>query len=163
MKEMEKTFIDRGILSEDDVSKMKDKAKNMPNVHISLPMIASKISSKISDILSKIGSKIGIGNGTQFQTENITDNMYGGQTIYLKTSEDMQEVEGIWIYPADYFCPMDSTTGIITKTVRTVAIHHYDCSWMNHHSMRFRIHLLKNVFFKLIGQKNAETFNKIVH
>ena len=90
MKEMEKTFIDRGILTEGDVSKMKDKAKNMPNAHISLPMVLSKISSKISDILSKIGSKIGIGDGTQFQTENITDNMYGGQTIYLKTSEDMQ-------------------------------------------------------------------------
>ncbi len=90
MKEMEKTFIDRGILSEGDISKMKDKAKNMPNAHISLPMVLSKISSKISDILSKIGSKIGIGDGTQFQTENVTDNMYGGQTIYLKTSEDMQ-------------------------------------------------------------------------
>ena len=97
---------------------------------------------------------------------NMTIVSYTTRELYthgMKPSEDMQEVEGIWIYPADYFCPMDSTTGIITKTVRTVAIHHYDCSWMNHHSMRFRIHLPKNVFFKLIGQKNAETFNKIVH
>ena len=90
MKEMEKTFIDRKILSKRDISKMKEKSQNMPNVHISLPMVLNKVSSKISDIISKIGSKIGVENGTQFKTENITENMYGGQTIYLKTSEDMQ-------------------------------------------------------------------------
>ena len=81
----------------------------------------------------------------------------------MKPSEDMQEVEGIWIYPADYFCPMDSTTGIITKTKRTVAIHHYDCSWMDHHTMSFRVHKLKNVLFRIIGQKMAQKINQILH
>ena len=61
------------------------------------------------------------------------------------TPESMlQEVNGIWIYPAEVFCPMDSTTGIIRVTANTVTIHHYDCSWIDHHTLRFQLHLLKN-------------------
>lgn len=81
----------------------------------------------------------------------------------MKSSEELQQVEDIWIYPSDYFCPMDSTTGIISKTKRTVSIHHYDCSWMEHNSLSFKLHLLKNAFFKLIGQRNAQFVNKILH
>ena len=81
----------------------------------------------------------------------------------MKPSDDMQEVNGIWIYPTDYFCPMDSTTGIITKTRRTVSIHHYDCSWIDHNTYGFRMKKKKNVLFRLIGQKNAEIINKLIH
>ena len=81
----------------------------------------------------------------------------------MKPSEDMQEIEGIWIYPADYFCPMDSTTGITTLTARSVSIHHYDCSWMDHQSFSFRIHQLKNYLFRLIGQRNAQRINRLLH
>ncbi len=56
----------------------------------------------------------------------------------------MQEVCGIWIYPEQVFCPMDSTTGIIRITPETVSVHHYDCSWIDHKSLRFKLHLLKN-------------------
>ena len=97
---------------------------------------------------------------------NMTIVTYTTRELYahgMKPSEDMQEVDGVWIYPADYFCPMDSTTGIITKTERTVAIHHYDCSWMDHKSLNFRLHRLKNVFFNLIGQKNAQLVNRLLH
>lgn len=97
---------------------------------------------------------------------NMTIVTYTTRELYahgMKPSEDMQEVEGIWIYPADYFCPMDSTTGIITRTDRTVAIHHYDCSWMDHGSMSFRIHQLKNCIYRIIGQKMAQKINQILH
>lgn len=78
-------------------------------------------------------------------------------------SEDIQEVDGIWIYPADYFCPMDSTTGIITKTCRTVSIHHYDCSWLDHNTLSFRVHQLKNVFYRLMGQRCSQIINHLLH
>ena len=97
---------------------------------------------------------------------NMTIVSYTTKELYshgMKPSEDMQEVEGIWIYPADYFCPMDSTTGIITKTKRTVSIHHYDCSWMDHGSMSFRIHQLKNILYRMIGQRNAQLINRLLH
>ena len=98
--------------------------------------------------------------------DNATIVSYTTRELYahgMKASDDLQEVDGILIYPADYFCPMDSTTGITTITDRTVSIHHYDCSWMNHQSMSFRLHQLKNMFFRLIGQHNAHLINHILH
>ena len=97
---------------------------------------------------------------------NMTIVTYTTRELYahgMKASEDMQVVDGIWIYPADYFCPMDSTTGIITKTKRTVAIHHYDCSWMDHNTLGFRVHQLKNYLFNLVGRNNAQRINRILH
>ena len=37
---------------------------------------------------------------------------------------------GIHVYPADYFNPMDSATGKLTKTENTYSIHWYSMSWM---------------------------------
>lgn len=65
----------------------------------------------------------------------------------------IQEVCGITIYPAEYFCPMDSTTGIVTLTENTVSIHHYSCSWMDHNTLSWRIHQLKNRMIGIFGEK----------
>ncbi|MBQ8047207.1 MAG: glycosyl transferase [Prevotella sp.] len=73
------------------------------------------------------------------------------------------EVAGVWIYPSDYFCPMDSTTGITVVTPRTVSIHHYDCSWMDHDTFSWRLHLLKNRINRLLGSRFANILNRIIH
>lgn len=41
-----------------------------------------------------------------------------------------QLVAGIHVYPEDYFNPMDSTTGKLTKTEHTYSVHWYSMSWM---------------------------------
>ena len=41
-----------------------------------------------------------------------------------------QVVAGIHVYPADFFNPMDSTTGKLTKTENTYSIHWYSMSWL---------------------------------
>ena len=41
-----------------------------------------------------------------------------------------QVVAGIHVYSADYFNPMDSTTGKLTKTENTYSIHWYSMSWL---------------------------------
>ena len=41
-----------------------------------------------------------------------------------------QVVAGIHVYPADYFNPVDSTTGKLTKTENTYSIHWYSMSWL---------------------------------
>ena len=73
-----------------------------------------------------------------------------------------QKVVEINIYTADVFCPMDSTTGLISLTKDTVSIHHYSCSWMNHKSFNFRLHLLKNRLIKIFGAKFILTAIEIV-
>ena len=64
-----------------------------------------------------------------------------------------QDVAGFKIYPADFFCPMDSTTGLTDLTENTVSIHHYSCSWVNQKTLSFQLHLLKNKLIKLLGPK----------
>ena len=61
-----------------------------------------------------------------------------------------QEVDGITIYPAAIFCPMDSTTGIVRVSPETVSIHHYDCSWLDHSTLRWKLHILKNFFNRML-------------
>ena len=41
-----------------------------------------------------------------------------------------QLVAGIHVYPADYFNPLDSITGKLTKTENTYSIHRYSMSWL---------------------------------
>ena len=55
-------------------------------------------------------------------------------TDYLKSkgfvlSNNVQEFEGITIYPSDYFNPKNYLTGKIETTDNTFSIHHYDASW----------------------------------
>ena len=56
----------------------------------------------------------------------------------------MQKVSDVTIYPADYFCPMDSLTGKITLTENTHTIHRYTMSWMNR-STQWRVKIMRVV------------------
>lgn len=47
----------------------------------------------------------------------------------LKNISGIQELDGIYIYPREYFCPKDYTTGVLNITPQTVAIHHYTATW----------------------------------
>ena len=71
----------------------------------------------------------------------------------LSNENEMQHVAGVNIYPAEYFCPMDSTTGIMDITPSTVSIHHYTCSWIDHNSMEYRMHALKKRLIRIFGEK----------
>ena len=48
----------------------------------------------------------------------------------LKTKNEIQKLEGLIIYPSDYFAPKSALTGILTITENTYSIHHYDASWV---------------------------------
>lgn len=47
----------------------------------------------------------------------------------LQNTPEIQNVEGVNIYPVDYFCPIDTETWKMKATKRTVSIHHYSSSW----------------------------------
>ena len=63
----------------------------------------------------------------------------------------IQTVAGIWIYPSDYFDPMDDYTGKINLTENTRTIHYYTKSWADGYGpfrnfLLRRYHRLKNMF-----------------
>lgn len=52
----------------------------------------------------------------------------------------IQSVEGIAIYPPDYFCPQSMMGAPICLTENTRSIHHFDCTWLPWY-VRFRAKL----------------------
>lgn len=55
-------------------------------------------------------------------------------------------VEGITIYPWEFFCPMAYETGEITLTKNTYTIHHFTASWKSKEEME-----MKKTYDKLVG------------
>ena len=49
----------------------------------------------------------------------------------LKLNGREQYIDGVHIYPVEYFCPKDYLTGEIKVTSNTIGIHHFNLSWMN--------------------------------
>ena len=49
----------------------------------------------------------------------------------LKQAPGIQEVQGVRIYPSEYFCPINVTTGKLHITKNTRSIHHYAASWVS--------------------------------
>lgn len=48
----------------------------------------------------------------------------------LRNTNEIQNIEGINIYPREYFCPRDSETHKLKITDKTHSIHHYQASWV---------------------------------
>ena len=46
-------------------------------------------------------------------------------------TKEIQFCAGVWVYPKDYLCPKDFKTGVMEITENTLAIHHYDGSWVS--------------------------------
>jgi len=51
------------------------------------------------------------------------------QKYGLKLTNEIQNINGITIFPTEYFCPMNQYTGEINITSNTYSIHHYLGSW----------------------------------
>ena len=49
----------------------------------------------------------------------------------LKQDNTKQIIKDWVLYPSDYFCPKDSSNGVITITKNTHVIHHFSGSWMS--------------------------------
>lgn len=67
----------------------------------------------------------------------------------LQPHNDLQQVVGIWIYPKDYFNPLDSLTGRLDKTERTHSIHWYMASWQDSSAIRKWLSRLSHRIFGL--------------
>lgn len=76
----------------------------------------------------------------------------------LLPSNDLQEVAGVWIYPADYFNPLDSLTGKLKLTDNTRSIHWYMNSWSD--SSAFR-QWLSRMSHRLFGTKLHQLKHKL--
>lgn len=70
-----------------------------------------------------------------------------------KNTNKKQYVRKLYIYPTEYFCPMDYLTCKVKITKKTRTIHHYASSWVgaSGHGYQKRMKVLASV----VGSKNA--------
>lgn len=47
----------------------------------------------------------------------------------LRNTNEIQQVAGVWIYPRDYFNPLNDNTGVLDITENTRSIHWYTKTW----------------------------------
>lgn len=67
----------------------------------------------------------------------------------LSSNNEIQEVSGLWIYPVDFFNPLDSLTGRLHITENTRSIHWYMNSWSDSSPFRRWISHLSHKIFGL--------------
>lgn len=71
----------------------------------------------------------------------------------MKLKNEIQNIEGMTVFPTDYFCPMNQYTGKISMTTNTYSIHHYSASWMNEADQERRLLRTKySKYGKLISE-----------
>lgn len=68
-------------------------------------------------------------DGTFDTTTNVTTITNSCLRYGLILNNKFQEVEGMTLYPSDYFCPKSHKTGIVTCTENTHTIHHFSGTW----------------------------------
>lgn len=67
----------------------------------------------------------------------------------LADKPGIQHVAGIWVYPAEYFNPLDDATGRLTITDNTHSIHLFSKTWVDNYSP-LRNHATR-LFHRLFG------------
>lgn len=72
----------------------------------------------------------------------------------LKSSDSPIEIEGITIYPWEYFCPVEFLSPKLEITDNTRTIHHYSASWMSWtDKLKMKKGYYANKVRKLLGNK----------
>lgn len=74
----------------------------------------------------------------------------------LKNYSGIQECAGVWIYPKDYFCPLNYRTKIMNITDNTYSIHHYTASWITPTQKVYKI------LERLLGKSIAQSISRIL-
>lgn len=75
----------------------------------------------------------------------------------LKDVDEIQNVAGVTVYPAEYFCPKSLETGIINITKNTRTIHHYDGSWTSPAQQKFNNR--RNYLISKFGKRTGYIFS----
>ena len=73
----------------------------------------------------------------------------------LQSSNEIQELDGITIYPKEYFCPFDDLTGVLKLTENTRSIHWFAKTWTERPMWYFK---LTRVLHRIFG---VSFFNSI--
>ena len=99
---------------------------------------ATSVPVSSSDIGAEVASGLGLGAKSQhflledgsINQENVVERVTGILRQHgFKGDGTIEKIEGVTIYPPEYFCPFNFYTGVTNITDNTYTIHHYTASW----------------------------------
>ena len=110
----------------------------------------------ISEILEEYQKSSFLVDGRPcYKTVNAYTSEVMGRRGFL-TNGEYQEIDGIAVYPTEYFCAVDLDVHEKVITDKTIAVHHYAGSWLQP-SLKRKV---QNVLKKTIG---VENYRKLLH
>lgn len=78
----------------------------------------------------------------------------------IKNTDTVQKLEGITIYPFEYFCACDLITKKLFITKDTYTLHHYNGSWL---STKDKVkNKIRKIVYSIIGRKNYDKLKFII-
>ena len=78
----------------------------------------------------------------------------------LKNTNDIQKVGDIWIYPVDYFNPLNDNTGVLNITDNTRSIHWYTKTWIRKRNPI--VSWLSKRIHRYFGVNSLQWLNKLI-
>ncbi|HCL03262.1 MAG TPA: glycosyl transferase [Lachnoclostridium phytofermentans] len=82
----------------------------------------------------------------------------------LKQDDSFQLIQNMYIYPKEYFCPMEYETGKINITPNTYSIHHFHASWLKEKEQKRlkRNQNVRKILYTLFGRKIGTTIYTLI-
>lgn len=119
----------------------------------------NKIVKENLDIYNKIKYKDGLGNFKPTNCPIITTEILKRHGLKNENYK-IQNIEGVIVFPREYFAPLDYTSGNLNITEKTYSIHEYGMSWMSKDEQKW--HILEQKMQKKIGKKCAHKMIRIL-
>ena len=132
-----------------------------PKVNPGLGLGMSKANDVLKSLLKNYANLQFIGEEGGLNLKTIVD--YTSEVLRdygLEPNKSIQEVEGVWIYPADYFNPLDSLTGKLKLTDNTRSIHWYMNSWSDSSAFRQWLSRMSHRMFGMSIHNIKKCFNR---
>lgn len=126
-------------------------------VNPGLIMGAKKEEKVIRDILKIYDEFKHFPENVQTVCEIVTDYLVRNKELMTQTDK-IQRLEGVTVYPFEYFCACDLITKKMSITENTYTVHHYNASWLP--AKEKAKNMVRKIVYTIIGKKN---YNKLKH
>lgn len=79
----------------------------------------------------------------------------------LNSTNELKQVAGVWIYPRDYFNPLDDNTGQLVVTDNTRSIHWYTKTWLKKQNP-LRTWIVRRIH-RYFGNDSLDWLKRLLH
>ena len=115
-----------------------EKSQLYINVNTGVGMGAERGNKVVKDLLDSYDGIPFLVNGKHDITTCTVRNTNVLKLFGYKNEDVFQQLDGVTVYPSEYFSPMDMESGIIYKTKNTHSIHLYNLSWTSAENQKKR-------------------------